>query len=170
MDDIREVTRRLEILERRHRRLQVLLVLIAIGAAALLLMGQAPGQVNPAGQLRMSSMDAKQDKPPQEKNIRAEAFTLVDEKGNEHASLVSDGTGSVFLVMFDTNGKPRADFQVNNYGPSLNFYDPNGKTRVAIGSTTLVASHVNSNGIVERNTPSSIVLFDGGGQLLWRTP
>ena len=30
MDDIREVTRRLEVLERRHRRLQILLVLMAI--------------------------------------------------------------------------------------------------------------------------------------------
>jgi len=170
MDDIREVSRRLEVLERRHRRLQVLLALIAIGAGGLLLMGQAPGQVNPGGQIRMSSMEAKQDKPPQEKEIRAETITLVDEKGKERASLVSDGTGSVFLVMFDRNGKPRADFQVNNYGPSLNFYDPSGKTRVAIGSTTLVASHVNANGIIERNTPSSIVMFDGGGQLLWRTP
>lgn len=170
MDDIREVTRRLESLERRHRRLQILLVLIAIGVSALVLMGQAPGQVIPNGPLRTPSTEARPSQPPQEKEIRAEAITLVDEKGNERASLVSDGTGSVFLVMFDKNGKPRADFQVNNYGPSLNFYDPTGKTRVAIGSTTLVASHVNSNGIVERNTPSSIVMFDGGGQLLWRTP
>ena len=169
MDHIREITLRLEVLERRHRRLQMLLLLVTVGASALLLMGQTPGEI-PAGRTRMSAMETKQAQPPQEKEIRAETFTLVDDKGREHASLVSDGTGSVFLVLFDNNGKPRADLQVNNFGPSLNFYDPSGKTRVAMGSTTLVASHVNSNGIVERNTPSSIVMFDGGGQLLWRTP
>ena len=148
----------------------MLLVLIVIFASALMLMGQVPGVVDPNGRLRTPNTTTKSDRPPHEANVRAEAFTLVDEKGAERASLVSDGTGSVFLVLFDTNGRPRADLQVNNYGPSLNFYDPNGKTRVAVGSTTLVASHVNSGGIIERNTPSSIVMFDAGGQLVWRTP
>jgi len=170
MDDIRELTRRLEVLERRHRRLQIFLVLIAIGAASLVMMGQTPGSVQPNGQLRTPSTEAKGGQPPHETEVRAEAFTLVDGKGKDHASLVSDGTGSVFLVLFDKDGKPRADLQVNNYGPSLNFYDPNGKTRVAVGTTTMVASHVSSGGIIERNTPSSIVMFDAGGQLLWRTP
>lgn len=170
MDELRDVTRRLENLERRHRRLQLLLVLIAMGASTLMLMAQTPVQILPNGVSRTPSGEVKSAQSLPEREVRAEAFTLVDEKGREHASLVSDGTGSVFLVLFDNNGKPRADLQVNNYGPSLNFYDPNGKTRVALGSTTLVASHVNSNGIIERNTPSSIVMFDGVGQLLWRTP
>ena len=157
MDDTRELTRRLELVERRCRRLQLLVLLVVIGASALMLMGQAPAQTRAA-------------KPPQEQEVRAEAFTLVDDKGAERAQLVADGAGSVFLIMFDQNGRTRADLQVNNYGPSLNFYDPNGKTRVAVGSTTLVASHVNTDGMIERNTPSSIVMFDAGGKLLWRTP
>src|SRR5438270_3129849 len=170
MDNIRELTRRLEDLERRHRRLQLLLVLAAICTSALILMGQVPAGTEPNGRLRTPNTQAKGAQPPHESDVRAEAFTLVDATGAERASLVSDGTGSVFLVLFDKDGKPRADLQVNNYGPSLNFYDSNGKTRVAVGSTILVASHVNSGGIIERNTPSSIVMFDGGGQLLWRTP
>ena len=170
MDNIRELTQRLENLERRHRRLQVLVVLTMICASAVILMAQVPAGVDPGRQLRTPNTQAKGSQPPHESDVRAEAFTLVDAKGAERASLVSDGTGAVFLVLFDKEGKPRADLQVNNYGPSLNFYDPNGKTRVAVGSTTLVASHVNSGGINERNTPSSIVMFDGGGQLLWRTP
>ena len=63
-----------------------------------------------------------------------------------------------------------ADMQVNNYGPSINFYDPNARTRLAIGSTTMVASHLSINGLTERNTPSSIVLFDANGGLVWRNP
>ena len=170
MDNIRDLSRRLEILESRHRSLQLLLAFIGICATALVLMGQIPAGIQPNGQLRTPNGEAKSTPVPHENEVRAEAFKLVDERGNERASLVSDGTGSVFFVLFDKNGKPRADVQVNNYGPSLNFYDPNGKTRVAVGSTTLVASHVNSGGVIERNTPSSIVMFDGGGQLLWRTP
>ncbi len=49
--------------------------------------------------------------------MRAEGFILTDEKGNERASMVTDGAGSVFLVLFDKNGRPRADLQVNNDGP-----------------------------------------------------
>lgn len=170
MDDIRELTRRLESLERRHRNLQIFLTLVVISACAVLFMAQTPATVDPRGVLRTPNTSAGNTRPPQESEVRAEAFTLVSANGGERASLVSDGTGSVFLVLFDNKGKPRADLQVNNYGPSLNFYDPNGKPRVVVGSTTLVASHVNSGGIIERNTPSSIVLFDANGQLVWRTP
>jgi len=170
MNDIRELTLRLENLERRYRKVQTSLVLIAVAASALMLMGQIRGEF-PNGlpvQKRPEGPNAGQ--LPHQDKIRAEAFTLVDAKGAERASLVTDDGGSVFLVLFDKNGRPRADLQVNNDGPSLNFYDPNAKTRVAVGSTTLVASHVNVGGIIERNTPSSIVLFDAEGKLLWRTP
>jgi hypothetical protein len=50
------------------------------------------------------------------------------------------------------------------------FYDTAGQQRTIIGSTTLVGSHVNENGIAEKAPPSSIVLFDKAGKLLWRQP
>jgi hypothetical protein len=50
------------------------------------------------------------------------------------------------------------------------FYDADAKPRTIIGSTSLVASHVNEKGIVERTPASSIVLFDRSGKLLFRTP
>jgi hypothetical protein len=168
MDNFQELSNRLQMLERQHYRLKVFAVLAAIVACSLMLMGQVrPPFDRP---LPPSTQSAIVQTPTHEGTIRAEAFILTDANGKERASLVTDGTGSVFLVLFDVNGKPRADLQVNNFGPSLNFYDPNAKTRVALGSTTLVASHVNNGGIMEKNTPSSIVLFDASGQLLWRTP
>jgi hypothetical protein len=82
----------------------------------------------------------------------------------------ADTAGSVFLVMFDTAGKTRANLSVGNEGPSLVLYDAGGKQRTIIGSTTLVGSHVNENGIAEKAPASSIVLFDKAGKLLWRQP
>jgi hypothetical protein len=76
----------------------------------------------------------------------------------------------VFLVMFDAAGKTRANLSVANDGPSLVFYDASGQQRAIIGSTTLVASHVSQNGVIERGPPSSLVLFDKAGKLLWRQP
>src|SRR5262245_44788443 len=144
---------------------------VLIIAGATLMMGQIPQQpirIPPNGPLRVEGAQT----PPasDEGRLRAQAFVLVDEKGKERASLVTDGGGSVFFVMFDKDGRPRADIQVGNYGPSINFYDPNAKTRLVMGSTTMVASHVSTEGILEKNTPSSIVMFDAAGKLLWRTP
>ncbi len=171
MDEIRELTRRIDLLETQNRRIKKAAALMLITAAATLVMGQIPQQpirIPPNGPGRVEGVQT----PPvsDEGRLRAQAFVLVDEKGKERASLVTDGGGSVFLVMFDKDGRPRADMQVGNYGPSINFYDPNAKTRLVIGSTTMVASHVSNEGILEKNTPSSIVMFDAAGKLLWRTP
>jgi len=163
MDDFRELSRRLEKLELQNRRFKKLFLLLLMAAGAVLLMGQAPQSPVQRGSIeeRTVSSDGK---------LRAEAFILIDDKGKERASLVTDGTGAVFLVMFDKDGKPRADMQVSAYGPSINFYDPNAKTRLVMGSTTLVGSHVEIKGIVEKHPPSSIVMFDSAGGLVWRTP
>jgi hypothetical protein len=168
MDKIQELSNRLLILERQHYRLKVFAGFVAIVTCSLMLMGQVRPPLDRP--LTPSTQSTITQTSTHEGTIRAEAFILTDAKGKERASLVTDGTGSVFLVLFDTDGRPRADLQVNNFGPSLNFYDPNAKTRLALGSTSLVASHVINNGTVEKNTPSSIVLFDAAGQLLWRTP
>jgi hypothetical protein len=159
MEDTLSLARRIERLETHNRRMRKLLLLVVVTVCGMFLMGQV--RVPPTRVESGAPADGK---------VRAEAFILTDAKGNERASLVTDGTGSVFLVMFDKDGKARADMQVNSYGPSINFYDPNAKTRLVIGSTTLVASHVSNNGIMEKNTPSSIVMMDAAGQLLWRTP
>jgi len=111
-----------------------------------------------------------QPKPSVEAEVRSQHFVLVDTNGRERASLVADSAGSVFLVMFDATGKTRANLSVSNDGPSLVLYDASARQRTIIGSTTLVGSHVNDNGIAEKAPPSSIVMFDKTGKLLWRQP
>ena len=173
MTDVELLSNRLAKMESRFcwiRRVAILVGIVITGGA---LMGQVrglplPGEVLPSGQLRV---EADRIRPATvEPEVRSQHFVLVDEKGKERASLVADGAGSVFLVMFDAAGKTRANLSVSNDGPALVFYDPSGQARTILGSTTLVGSHVNDNGIAEKAPASSIVMFDRGGKLLFRTP
>lgn len=179
MTDLELLSRRILKLEARLRwmtRAGIVLVLMVAGAAIMAqapqtplgidqidVLRQAPRQVRPLTQLEADS------KTP-ESEVRSAHFVLVDSNGRDRASLVADNAGSVFLIMFDAKSKTRASLSVGNEGPSLVFYDPAGKPRTIIGSTTLVGSHVNENGIAEMSPPSSIVLFDKAGKLLWRQP
>ena len=144
-------------------------MLVTAGAVVAQVKGPLlPGEVLPNGRLVTPSQ--KIENPAPEMEVRARHFVLVDSKGRDRASLVADDAGSVFLVMFDATGKTRANLSVGNDGPSLVFYDASSRARTIIGSTTLVGSHVNDNGIAEIAPPSSIVLFDKAGKLLWRQP
>ena len=173
MTDLESLSGRLQTLEGRFRRIKVLAVIACIGVAALMLMGQAS---LPGPRLRPSIRQV--DELPEqglsrqsvENEVRARHIILVDDKGTERASLVSDNAGSVFLVMSDRAGKARVNLSVSNDGPALTFVDPSGQARTILGSTTAVPSHVTDNGIAEVAPPSSIVLFDSRGKLLFRTP
>ena len=176
MTDIELVSIRLERIENRFRWMKGLAIITCIVIAAGAIMAQVrplppelprPGEVLPSGQLRV---EATPRNPIVEEEVRSQHFILVDTKGKERASLVADGAGSVFLVMFDAAGRTRANLSVSNDGPSLVFYDPSGQARTVVGSTTLVPSHVNDNGIAEKAPASSVVLFDKGGKLLFRQP
>jgi hypothetical protein len=151
-----DVSQRLNRLKLRHRRLKRLVATSVLFIVAVLLTVQRP-----------VPRPLAQDQQVESK-ITVRQFSLVDDNGVEPASLVADGAGSVFLVLFDRNAKTRAAlFVVNNLGPSLGFYDSDGQTRSVVGSTALVASHVaDTGGQTERNPPSSIVLSDKDGELL----
>ncbi len=165
MTDLESLSRRLQTLEGRFRRIKILALIACIGIAALVLMGQAP---LPGPRLRPPTRQV--DELPAQSRLRAHHIVLVDDKGTERASLVSDNAGSVFLVMSDRAGKARVNLSVSNDGPALTFVDPSGQARTILGSTTAVPSHVTDNGIAEVAPPSSIVLFDSRGKLLFRTP
>ncbi len=173
MTDLESVSRRLQALEDRFRRMKALAVIACIVIAALLLMGQAPlpglrlrppiRQVNELPEQGLSRQGVEYE-------VRARHIILVDDKGKDRASLVSDNAGSVFLVMSDRAGKARINLSVSNDGPALTFLDPSGQARTILGSTTAVPSHVFDNGIAELAPPSSVVFFDSKGRLLFRTP
>jgi hypothetical protein len=173
MTDLEMLSSRVLKLETRLRRMTrtalAIGLLITTGAVmAQVRIQSLPGEVLPNGRLVTDSQ--KSVPPAAETEVRSKHFILVDSKGKDRASLVADTAGSVFLVMFDAAGKTRVNLSVGNDGPSLVFYDTVSRARTIIGSTTLVGSHVNENGIAEIAPPSSIVLFDKAGKLLWRQP
>ena len=176
MTDLELLSRRLQTLENRFRTMKLLAVIACIVVVALGLMGQAqrlplvPLSINQLDELQTLPKGALARQPIVQDDLRAHQIILVDEKGKERASLVADNAGSVFLVMSDAAGKGRINLSVSNDGPTLTFFDPSGQTRTIVGSTTAVPSHVNNNGIAELAPPSSIVLFDSKGKLLFRTP
>ena len=144
MTDLESLSGRLQTLEGRFRRIKVLAVIACIGVAALMLMGQAS---LPGPRLRPSIRQV--DELPEqglsrqsvENEVRARHIILVDDRGKERASLVSDNAGYVFLVMSDRAGKARVNLSVGNDGPALTFLDPSGQARTILGSTTAVPSH-----------------------------
>jgi len=164
MTDLELMSDKLAQMERRLRWMTRGALVLAFGIVAGALMAQGQQE------LRLLQSDKPPQTPSVEAEVRAQHFTLVDSRGRERASLVADNAGSVFLVMFDGARKTRVNLSVSNEGPSLVFYDAGGQQRTIIGSTTLVGSHVNENGIAEKAPPSSVVLFDKAGKLLWRQP
>ena len=174
MTDLELFSSRLAEVEKQNRRIKQLLLLVVIVIGGLGIMGQ--GQTGqPLRELGILAQDSPEkrtvaQRPIVEDLIRARQFVLVDQSDKDRASIVTDAAGSVFLIMFDRNGKPRADLSVGNFGPSLTFLDPSGRARAVFGSTMLVSSHVSDNGVVERTPASSIALFDKNGKLLWRQP
>jgi hypothetical protein len=174
MTDLELLSNRLKRMENRFRwMLHGGILLGAMLLAGIVMAQRVPqelNQIDPLRTIRRSVDQTAVPKSPVEAEVRAQHFVLVDEKGRERASLVADAAGSVFLVMFDTNQKTRAQLSVGNEGPSLIFYDPSARARTVLGSTTLVPSHVNDNGVAEKAPASSIVLFDRTGKLLFRTP
>lgn len=170
MTDLESLSDKLVQIERRLRWMTRAALVLALGIAAAVV-AQGRQELQKGIPIRLiEGAQVPQQTPTVEAEVRAQHFTLVDSKGKERASLVADNAGSVFLVMFDTARKTRASLSVSNEGPSLVFYDAAGQQRTIIGSTTLVGSHVNENGIAEKAPPSSIVLFDKSGKLLWRQP
>jgi len=164
MTDLESLSNRLAEIEKRQRRTRLALAIGCLAITAGGLMAQAPRNYD------LPLTHGLQPEAAVEAQVRANQFILVDGSGKDRASLVADRAGSVFLVLFDTKGKTRADLSVGNYGPSLTFYDPSGQARTVLGSTMMVSSHVTENGVVERTPASSLVLFDRTGKLLWRAP
>jgi hypothetical protein len=175
MNEMELLSRRLQRLEAHLcwiKRIAAIACILVVAVAVMAQVRGTPGDVLPRGGLRIQGLPegAQGRTSAVEDQVRAHQIILVDEKGKERASLVADNAGSVFLIMNDSTGRTRVNLSVANDGPSLVFLDKSGQARTILGSTTLVGSHVNENGIAELAPPSSLVLFDGKGKLLFRTP
>lgn len=95
-------------------------------------------------------------------------FNMNDKKGNFRlgASVMGDGFSSIRFLDKDFN--PRSYWMTNEDGaPRFIIADENGKSRLALGRTELQQI---KTGSIEIRPPSSIVLFDKDGKIIWKTP
>ena len=102
MTDLELLSNRLKRLESHFRWIRTIAVVACVLVVAIALMAQVrgvPGDVLPSGRLIIGGQARGVANVQDE--VRARHFILVDDKGKERASLVSDNTGAVFLVMYD---------------------------------------------------------------------
>lgn len=103
---------RLDRLERENRRSKRAAAALAIGIAAVVLMGQAR---------------------PATKVVEAEQFVLLDPAGKPRGMLSVSPDGSAGLALVDKDGKPRAELGVEADGrPGLVLKDPDGNQRAVL--------------------------------------
>src|SRR6476660_8374620 len=108
MNDLELLSSRLRRLENHFRWIRTIAVVACMLIAAIAVVAQVrttPGDVLPSGRLRVEGQPTGVANVQDE--VRARQIILVDDKGKERASLVSDNAGSVFLVMSDKAGKTR---------------------------------------------------------------
>ena len=125
-----------------------------------------------------------QDEPP--KVIEAQEFRVVDEEGNMRARLRVSGTNMVSLIMHDVNKVPRVTLAIRegkamlvlnhkeaevarlyDAGPSVQLWDADGNIRAVLGIAELKDPE---SGSTEIRAPSSLVLLNEEGNVVWSAP
>ena len=158
-----DLERRLIALERslaRYRRTVIVLTLVLFGSGLLF------GQIVPIVEI---PIEERLSRSPEQPLVVRDSITIVDENGVERAIIAGTSDGAA-LVLFDSDGRPRAGIDAG-YTTSLTLYDEEERTRVILGATSTVASHVeSSDGSIERRPVSSLILFKDDGGVLERLP
>ncbi len=114
------LTRRLEDLEQAHRRLKRRLAVVLVGAAGLLLMGQASDRVTATTVVARS--------------VETQSLLIRDATGKVRALLDADAAGPVSLTFSDKDGRERSAIGVGPAGGvGLVFRDKDGGIRAALG-------------------------------------
>ncbi len=151
------IVQRLDRLERENRRLKRMGALVAVGIAAVVLMGQA--------------------KPSKEaKVIEAEEIIIRDKNKQIRVSISSLGihvlnAEEVTSVFSDgiTLGTRKLRLMVlsnTSTGPSLSLVDRQGNIRALLGASL----EMTGTGVVTRRAESSLALFDQKEEVIWKAP
>ena len=122
---------------------------------------------------------------PRNKGSRGDSILIMANERFSAIDLITyreDGTGSITFNKFVGAPKPdatpkerqeyfsrqrRVSLDMSLDGASLNLYDNDGKLRAALGSTDLQTTRT---GETHQRQPSSLVLFDKDGKVLWSAP
>jgi hypothetical protein len=93
------------------------------------------------------------------------SLTLGNENEQARVSLGFD-QGVSSLRLWDENGKSSVGLEVSRVGPTISLDDANGALRAVLGTSALGPDA----GEIEITAPSSLLLFDKEGKVLWRAP
>ncbi len=85
----------------------------------------------------------------------------------ENPGIERDGPSLQFGGVFENDQWYYASLSLKANGPSLELRDQTGKPRAVLGSTEL---EVTRTGATEKQPPSSLVLFDKDGKVIWQAP
>lgn len=110
--------------------------------------------------------------------LRGSGLNLLDANHKLRASLGLGGFGWPSLTFRDNNERVRADLSVYPIGPagsgptapvssSLTLSDENEEPRAVLGHSKLKEKRTE---VVHERPPSSLVLFDKGGTVIWEAP
>lgn len=157
---------RLVRLERQNRKLKQAIVLVVVGIAAALTMGQAqPNKIA--------------------KKLEAENFILRGPNGAERGRLGVAANGNPYLVLLNKGGQPsvslgkvhghvsrRIKGNVVTYGegPSEGYYDKDGKPRSTVPYEQWLKEKATDAQNAGKPAESLVVLFDDTGNAFWSIP
>ena len=160
------IEQRLIRLERQNLNLKRVMVLVVVGIAAIVTMGQAqPNKIA--------------------KKIEAENFILRGPRGAERGRLGVAPNGHPFLVLLNKSGKPsvslgklhgrvsrRIKGNVITYGggPSKGYYDKDGKARSTVPYNQWLKEKAIEAQNARKPAESLVVLFDDTGNVFWSLP
>jgi len=168
---IETLARRLEQVERKHRRLKWVIGLLAVGllAASAYLSGQATNSAIESVDLRLKYGLLTLPQPSHVK-VEGNRGTVWLDSGFD---IPNHGPG---LSIYDKKGEGQTRISLRlgkDDAPHLVLYDEGGNLRIALGSVTLVVTRPGPGGSkveVEEKIPAGLVFFDKNGKVIWRAP
>ncbi len=100
--------------------------------------------------------------------IQAQEFRLVDSQGKIFAVLaISSSSKEPYLILNGKDGKQRVILDFDEGNPRMIFKDNDAQTRLIMGTSEVTSRF---KGTIEKRPPSSLVMFNKDGRLIFSAP
>ena len=100
--------------------------------------------------------------------VQAQEFRLVDDQGKIFAVLaVSSALKEPYFIINGKDGKQRVILDLDDGNPRMILKDSEAQTRLILGTSEVTSRF---KGTIEKRPPSSLVMFNKEGRLIWSAP
>lgn len=100
--------------------------------------------------------------------FEAQEFRLVDGHGKVQAALALSSTSKEpYLIINGKDGKQRFILDLDEGNPRMILKDNEAQTRLILGTSEVTSRF---KGTIEKRPPSSLVMFNKEGKLIWSAP